>query len=90
MGRYIQRISLRPFAETEIWIGWYLEGLSGPVDGLSEAEALSADELERYGVREFQAIPAEYLMAIRDELVGTGAEMQVLTPLRPTSSRKCT
>lgn len=90
MGRYIQRISLRPFAETEMWIGWYLEGLTGPVDGLTEADGLSAADLERYGVCEFQAIPREYLIAIRDELRGTGSEMRVLVPVTPRSSRTYT
>ena len=61
MARYIQKISLRPYSETEIWTGWELEGLDGQVDGLVLAEAMSAEELARLGVSEFQKIPREYL-----------------------------
>ena len=61
MARYIQKISLRPYSETEIWTGWELEGLEGQVDGLVLAEAMSAEELARLGVSEFQRIPREYL-----------------------------
>jgi len=31
------------------------------VDGLIEADSLSAEQLAEYGVTEFQTIPAEYL-----------------------------
>jgi hypothetical protein len=89
MGRYLQRISLRPFAETEIWTGWILEGVSGPVDGLIEADTMTASEIASYGVREFQSIPREYLTAIRDELAPE-APMRVIPPLRPRSSRTYT
>ena len=61
MARYIQKISLRPYSETEIWTGWELEGLDGPVDGLVLAEAMSQEELARLGVSDFQRIPREYL-----------------------------
>jgi hypothetical protein len=61
VARYIQKISLRPYSETEIWAGWELEGLEGQVDGLVLAETMSTDELARLGVSEFQKIPREYL-----------------------------
>jgi len=61
MSRYLQRISLRPYSDSEIWTGWDLEGRSGEIEGLILADAMSADELEAYGVKEFQKIPAEYL-----------------------------
>jgi hypothetical protein len=62
MSRYLQKISLRPYSDTEIWTGWLLEGRSGEIEGLLLADDLSADELlQRYGVTEFQTIPAEYL-----------------------------
>jgi hypothetical protein len=61
LSRYLQKISLRPYSDAEIWTGWELEGRSGPVDGLIEADSLSPEQLEEYGVTEFQTIPAEYL-----------------------------
>ena len=61
MARYLQKISLRPYSETEIWTGWELEGREGPIDGLVFAEAMSAEELAQKGVTEFQKIPKEYL-----------------------------
>jgi hypothetical protein len=61
MARYIQKISLRPYSETEIWTGWELEGLEGQVEGLILAESMSPEELARLGVSEFQKIPREYL-----------------------------
>lgn len=61
MARYLQKISLRPFTDTEIWQGWELEGRSGEVEGLILADNMSADELAKYGVIEFQKIPAEYI-----------------------------
>ena len=61
MARYIQRISLRPYTDAEIWTGWELEGRTGEVDGLINADGMSEDELARLGVTEFQKIPAEYL-----------------------------
>ena len=63
MARYIQKISLRPYSETEIWTGWELEGREGPIDGLILAEAMSAEDLARLGVTEFQKIPREYIGA---------------------------
>ena len=63
MTRYIQRISLRPYSEADIWTGWDLEGRSGEVEGLVLADTMSADELSRLGVTEFHKIPAEYLDA---------------------------
>jgi hypothetical protein len=61
MARYIQRISLRPYTDAEIWTGWELEGRTGEVDGLINADGMSDDELARLGVTDFQKIPAEYL-----------------------------
>lgn len=61
MARYLQKISLRPYTETEIWTGWELEGRTGEIEGLILADNLSSDELARYGVVEFQKIPAEYI-----------------------------
>lgn len=62
MSRYLQKISLRPYSDAEIWTGWELEGRSGEIEGLILADHLSADELlSQYGVTEFQKIPGEYL-----------------------------
>lgn len=62
MSRYLQKISLRPYSDSEIWTGWELEGRSGEIDGLVLADGLSEKELsDRYGVTEFQVIPKEYL-----------------------------
>ena len=61
MARYIQKISLRPYSETEIWTGWELEGRDGEIPGLINAESMSSDELAKLGVKEFQKIPKEYL-----------------------------
>jgi hypothetical protein len=61
MARYLQKISLRPYSETEIWTGWELEGRDGPIDGLILAEAMSETDLAKLGVVEFQRIPKEYL-----------------------------
>ncbi|MCU1349547.1 MAG: hypothetical protein JWO56_2577 [Acidobacteria bacterium] len=61
MSRYLQRISLKPYSDTEIWTGWELEGRSGPIEGLVLADGMSDEELSRLGVTEFQKIPAVYL-----------------------------
>jgi hypothetical protein len=61
MGRYLQKISLRPYTDTDIWAGWELEGRNGEVEGLILADNMSADELAKLGVTEFQKIPEEYL-----------------------------
>ncbi len=61
MSRYLQKISLRPYSDSEIWIGWDLEGRSGEIEGLILADGMSEEELAGYGVKEFQRIPAEYL-----------------------------
>lgn len=61
MARYIQKISLRPYSETEIWTGWELEGRDGEIEGLILAEGMSDEELARLGVTDFQKIPREYL-----------------------------
>lgn len=62
MSRYLQKISLRPYSDTEIWTGWELEGRSGEIEGLINADQLSAEEIRRkYGVEEFLVIPREYL-----------------------------
>jgi hypothetical protein len=64
MSRYLQKISLRPYSDAEIWTGWELEGREGEIDGLVLADGIPAEELERqYGVTEFQRIPVEYLEA---------------------------
>lgn len=64
MSRYLQKISLRPYSDAEIWTGWELENRSGEIEGLLLADDLNADELlEKYGVTEFQKIPPEYLDA---------------------------
>ena len=34
MSRYLQKISLRPYSDSEIWTGWELEGRSGEIEGL--------------------------------------------------------
>lgn len=61
MSRYLQKISLRPYSETEIWTGWELEGHQGEVEGLLLADTMSDDEIAGLGVTEFQKIPKEYL-----------------------------
>jgi hypothetical protein len=62
VSRYLQRISLRPYSDNEIWTGWELEGRSGEVEGLVLADGISDQELaEKYGVTEFQLIPKDYL-----------------------------
>ena len=61
MSRYLQKISLRPYSDVEVWTGWELEDRHGEVDGLILADNLSAEELAKYGVTEFQKIPKEYL-----------------------------
>ena len=64
MARYLQKISLRPYSDSEIWTGWELEGRSGEIEGLVLAEGMSDQELAaKYGVTEFQKIPGEYLDA---------------------------
>lgn len=62
MSRYLQKISLKPYSDAEIWTGWELEGRSGEIEGLVLADGIPDDELARkYGVTEFQKIPLEYL-----------------------------
>jgi hypothetical protein len=62
MSRYLQKISLRPYSEAEIWTGWELENRTGEVEGLILADDIPDDVLlAQYGVREFQQIPGEYL-----------------------------
>lgn len=62
MSRYLQRISLRPYSDADIWTGWELEGRSGEVEGLVLADGLSDAEIaEKYGVTEFHRIPSDYL-----------------------------
>jgi hypothetical protein len=61
MSRYLQKISLRPYSDSEIWTGWELEGRSGEIEGLILADGMSDEDLAQYGVSEFQKIPAEYL-----------------------------
>jgi hypothetical protein len=64
MARYLQKISLQPYSESEIWTGWELVGRTGEIEGLLLADHLSPEELRRkYGVEEFLVIPEEYLDA---------------------------
>ena len=64
MSRYLQKISLRPYSDAEIWTGWELENRTGEVEGLILADDIPDDVLlAEYGVREFQIIPGEYLDA---------------------------
>jgi hypothetical protein len=63
MARYIQKISLRPYTDADIWAGWELEGQAGDIEGLISADAMSVEELRTLGVTEFQKIPKEYLDA---------------------------
>lgn len=61
MSRYLQKISLKPYSDTDIWTGWELEGRTGEVEGLILADDMSEEELRKLGVTEFQLIPKEYL-----------------------------
>ena len=61
MSRYLQKISLKPYSDTDIWTGWELEGRTGEVEGLILADDMSDEELRKLGVTEFQIIPKEYL-----------------------------
>ena len=62
MSRYLQKISLRPYSDAEIWTGWELENRTGEVEGLILADDIPDDVLlAQYGVKEFQQIPSEYL-----------------------------
>ena len=64
MSRYLQKISLRPYSDAEIWTGWELENRTGEIEGLILVDELSDEELlAQYGVQEFQKIPGEYLDA---------------------------
>jgi len=64
MSRYLQKISLRPYSDAEIWTGWELLGRSGEIEGLVLADGMTAEEiLRKYGVEEFLVIPEEYLDA---------------------------
>lgn len=60
MSRYLQKISLRPYSETDIWVGWEIEDRSGEVDGLLLADGLTTADLQQYGVVEFHRIPTGY------------------------------
>ena len=64
MSRYLQKISLRPYSDSEIWAGWELEGRDGEIDGLILADDMSDEEISGLGVTEFQKIPKEYLADI--------------------------
>jgi len=62
MSRYLQKISLMPYSNAEIWTGWELEGRTGEIDGLVLADHLTPEEIaKKYGVEEFLHIPEEYL-----------------------------
>lgn len=63
MSRYLQKISLRPYSDGEIWTGWELEGRTGEVEGLILADSMSDEELTRLGVTEFHKIPAALIDA---------------------------
>jgi hypothetical protein len=64
MSRYLQKISLRPYSDVDVWTGWELEGRDGEIDGLILADAMTDDEIAGLGVTEFQKIPKEYLADI--------------------------
>ena len=64
MSRYLQKISLRPYSDADIWTGWELEGHEGEIEGLILADAIGDEELAGLGVTEFQKIPKEYLADI--------------------------
>ena len=64
MSRYLQKISLRPYSETEFWTGWELEGRNDEIEGLILADAMTDEEIARLGVTEFQKIPKEYVADI--------------------------
>ena len=64
MSRYLQKISLRPYSDADLWTGWELEGRSDEIDGLVLADAMSDQEIADLGVTEFQKIPKEYLADI--------------------------
>ena len=64
MSRYLQKISLRPYSEAEIWTGWELEGRNDEIEGLVLADGMTDEEIARLGVNEFQKIPKEYLADI--------------------------
>src|SRR5947209_18801164 len=49
MSRYLQKISLRPYSNAEIWTGWELEGRTGEIEGLILADGMSAEELAKIG-----------------------------------------
>ena len=57
MSRYLQKISLRPYSDADLWTGWELEGRSDEIDGLVLADAMSDDEIAGLGVTEFQKNP---------------------------------
>jgi hypothetical protein len=61
MARYLQKISLKPYSESDIWTGWDLEGRTGEIEGLLLADDMSEDEIASLGVTEFHRIPKEYL-----------------------------
>jgi hypothetical protein len=61
MARYLQKISLKPYSESDIWTGWDLEGRTGEIEGLLLADGMSEDEIASLGVTEFHRIPKEYL-----------------------------
>jgi hypothetical protein len=61
MSRYLQKISLRPYSETDIWVGWEIEDRTGEIDGLTLADTLTEEDLLRYGVVEFLKIPTGYV-----------------------------
>jgi hypothetical protein len=61
MSRYLQKISLRPYTDTEIWTGWELEGRHGEIEGLVLADHMTDEDLARLGVTEFHKIPSDYI-----------------------------
>lgn len=61
MSRYLQKISLKPYNDIDIWAGWDLEGRTGEISGLVLADDMTEEQLAGFGVTEFQKIPAEYL-----------------------------
>ena len=59
MGRYLQKISLRPYSDSEIWTGWELEGQTDEIEGLLLADGMSAEELATFLESSFGAFQQE-------------------------------
>lgn len=65
MSRYVQKIVFGSGAAVrEWWVGWEIDGVSGQVDGLVNAERMSDNELKSIGVNEFQKVSRAMLNQI--------------------------